>query len=116
MEINYDEIDIECIPMVKLFNNIGLTTKFSCQGHNNILQNSFQIIFADSVNDSNIIEFVNKFDNIYTHSPFHGKFLKWMRKMNGEIVSNWTYEISYGNFKTNIKLSKIDYDLFKELV
>ena len=116
MDINYDEIDVECRSMVKLFNTIGLTTKFSCQGHNNILQNSFQIIFADFINDDDIINFISKFTNIYTHSPFQGKFLKWMRKINGEILSNWTYEISYGNYKTNIKLSKIDYDLFVKLL
>lgn len=116
MNINYDEIDEKCRPMVKLFNDIGLTTKFSCQGHNNILQNSFQIIFADYIGDKDIIDFLDKFQNAYTHSPFQGKFLKWMRKMNGEIVTNWTYEISYGNYKTNIKLAKIDYDLIKELV
>jgi len=110
--INYDEIDVECRQMVKLFNDIGLTTKFSCQGHNNILQNSFQIIFDDLINDNSIINFISKFNNVYTHPPFQGKFLKWMRKMNGKIVSNWTYEISYGNYKTNIKLAKIDYDLF----
>ena len=36
--------------------------------------------------------------------------------MNGEISSNWTYEISYGNYKTNIKLAKIDYSLFIKLL
>lgn len=83
------QIDIPCVPIVLLFNRIGMRTQFSCQGDNNL--EHFEIIFDKEVKDETIIEFLEKFENHYTHSPFLGRFLKWTRKMNGRIVSNWTY-------------------------
>lgn len=82
------KIDIECINLVKLFNQVGLKTKHSCQGD---AQNDFSIIFDDSITDNDMITFISKFKNKYGHSPFIGKFSKWVRLMNNKLSYNWMY-------------------------
>lgn len=109
--INYDEIDEKCIPMVRFFNDIGLKTKFSCQGHDDLANNSFYVMFDESIGSSDIMDFLLRFENNYTHSPFAGRFFKWMRKMNGAIVSNWEYRVSYGQSLTNQVMAKLDLDI-----
>lgn len=85
------QIDIPCVPMVLLFNSekVNMKTQFSCQGDDKL--EHFEIIFDKEVTDENIVEFLCKFEEHYTHSPFMGRFLKWTRKLHGKIVSNWTY-------------------------
>lgn len=82
------EIDLECIDFVKLFNQEGLKTKFSCQGDR---YNDFYIIFDDEVTDIDMENFISKFKNRYGHSPFIGKFSKWCRLMNNTITYNWMF-------------------------
>ena len=107
--IPYEEIDPKCKDMVKFFNDIGLITEFSCQGHDDVCNNSFQIMFADCVVDKNIDNFLSNFDEHPTHTPIVGCFQKWMRKHQGSIVSNWQYIISYGSHKMNQELALGDY-------
>ena len=38
--IPYEEIDPKCKDMVKFFNDVGLYTEFSCQGHDDVCNNS----------------------------------------------------------------------------
>lgn len=108
-EINYEEIDELCIPMVKYFNSIGLTTKFSCQGHDNEVKNVFDIMFEDYITDEAMIEFLELYSSKYDHSPFLGGFYKWYRKLDGKIASNWMYSVSYGT--PEINQSYAEYDL-----
>jgi hypothetical protein len=86
------DIDINCIPMVKFFNDVGLTTKFSCEGDS---LNTFKIIFADKVTDKQIEDFLLQSQNInqYGHTFFLGTISKWTRVISGEIKSNWVYEV-----------------------
>ena len=114
MTISYEEIDLKCRDMVKFFNDIGLITEFSCQGHDDVCNNSFQIMFADCVVDKDINNFLSNFDNHPTLSPIIGEFLKWMRKHKGSIISNWRYVISYGNHKMNQELALDDYETMKK--
>lgn len=88
--IDYSEIDTNAVALVKLFNEIGLKTEFSCAGHKET--DSFYIIFDNSVTDEDIHRFLLKFDKHYTHSPFAGQFVKWCRKISGELVDTWMYE------------------------
>ena len=83
-----DDMDVECIPLCDVFNSCGLTTKFSCCGHG---KSNFDVIFDDDVSMLQMEEFISRFENQYTHSPFLGKFVMWMRKMSGKIVRNWMY-------------------------
>ena len=102
MDINYNEIDEKCIPMVKFFNDIGLHTKFSCQGHNNTKMNDYYIMFDESITDDDINVFLTKCSNNMDHTPFIGKFIKWARKMNDGIIhSNWMYITDYGRCDLN---------------
>lgn len=109
IEVNYEEIDELCIPLVKFFNSVGLITEFSCQGHDNRLHNSFQIIFHKSVTDEIITEFIKKYSGNYEHSPFCGRFVKWARKLSGEVVCTWEYVISYGDYEKNQRYACSDY-------
>jgi len=109
-EINYTQIDEKCIPMVKFFNTVELFTKFSCQGHDDRFGNQFWIMFSIEVTDLDILIFIDKYSNKYDHSPFAGKFVKWMRKIDNKIVSNWMYEIAYGSCMINQQFAENDYN------
>lgn len=89
--INYpDDMDKECIPLCDLFNSIGLTTKFSCCGHG---ESPFQIIFDDTVTDEQIYHCIKVISQGRDHTPIVGSFLKWTRKVDDKIASNWTYQV-----------------------
>lgn len=113
--IPYDEIDELCIPMVKFFNDIGLTTKFCCQGHNCGYSNEFYIMFHESVTDDMMEEFLLKYSNKYDHTPFVGCFSKWARKMSGKIAYNWRYSIGYTDYKFNQLQAKSDFEKMKRI-
>jgi len=85
-----DDMDKECIAICDVFNSCGLTTQYSCCGHN---KSDFYVIFSDDVSTSKMEEFISLFENQHTHSPFVGKFVMWIRKMSGEIVKNWMYTV-----------------------
>ena len=114
IDIPYEEIDPKCRGMVKFFNVNNLPTIGSCQGHDNIMQNAFYIIFAECVIDKDIYKFLSMFDKHTTHSPFVGIFKKWMRKYCGTIVSNWSYSIEYGKYKMNQEFALEDYKIMKK--
>lgn len=88
------KVDVECVDLVKLFNQEGLKTKHSCQGDD---RNDFNIIFDDEVTDSDMENFISKFKNEYGHSPFMGKFSKWCRLMNNTITYNWMFRAKDSN-------------------
>ncbi|APR02576.1 TPA: hypothetical protein ACXDAY_002155 [Clostridium botulinum] len=83
------EIDDNCISLIKFFNSIGLDTKFCCEGHK--VNEPFYIMFEDYIDDEQIVSFIENYSNKYDHTPFCGKFVKWVRKMKGEIKFNWEY-------------------------
>ena len=88
-----EDMDRECILICDVFNSCGLKTKYSCCGHG---RDNFYVMFDDEVSILKMEEFLSQFENQYTHSPFLGKFVMWMRKMSGKIVRNWMYEARYG--------------------
>jgi hypothetical protein len=83
------EIDDKCVPLIEYFNSVGLDTKFCCEGHK--VGQNFYIMFEDYITDEQMMGFLEKYSNRYDHSPFCGLFVKWYRKMDGEIKSNWMY-------------------------
>lgn len=85
-----DDMDKECIPLCDLFNSIGLTTQFSCCGHGH---DPFQIIFTNNVTDEQIYHLIDTLSQKKDHTPIVGAFLKWTRKLDDKIVSNWTYQV-----------------------
>ena len=90
-QINYpDDMDKECIPLCDLFNSIGLTTQFSCCGHG---ESPFKIIFTNKVTDGQIYHLIDTLSQGKDHTPIVGSFLKWTRKVDDQIASNWTYQV-----------------------
>jgi len=115
INIPYKEIDPKCRDMVKFFNEVGLITEFSCEGHDNICSNSFRIMFADCVVDKDINNFLSNFDQYPARPHIIGEFQKWMRNHRGSILSNWQYVISYSNYEMNQELASADYKTMKKI-
>lgn len=105
--IDYDIIDEKCVELIKFFNNNGLTTEFSCEGHPNKRSATFYILFSNKVSDEMMHEFICKF-------PFTlGKFVKWLRvieKSRGP-ESNWMYLLTK-TLETNHAWAKEDLKRF----
>lgn len=105
--IDYSTIDKQCIKLVRFFNNNGLTTEFSCEGHPGKCSTTFYILFNDKVSDKMIHKFICKF-------PFTlGKFVKWLRvieKTRG-LKSNWMYLLT-NTIKANHEWAKQDLKKF----
>lgn len=122
-EINYEELDEECIEFVKYFNKIGLETAMSCQGHNNSNMHKYWISFTKRIKDEDIRAFIDSFPR-----PFYakrdgkqilGKFVKidFGVDLEGNDMSRWRYESDFsGNNKDNQRFAKADLDIFKEYV
>lgn len=116
------EIDPLCIPMVKLFNYVGLKTIYSCQGHKNKhdKQNfKFWIMFDETIEDNDIVSFLQKMTTPSEYFPslnttIAGNFYKWARATSeGKIISNWMYVCDYRGIKTNQFVAVTD---FKRMV
>jgi len=74
---DYDDyqLDPEVIPLVKYFNDVGLSTCMSCQGHNSINMSMFWISFDKSVKESDIAEFQRRHTNEYGAFCCNGCFV-----------------------------------------
>ncbi|MDD3393796.1 MAG: hypothetical protein PHG19_04030 [Anaerotignum sp.] len=97
--------------MVRFFNEIGLVTKFSCQGHEEGETNDFYIMFENSVKDDVIFNFIERCSDGCLHTPLVGKFEKWVRKCEGKMISNWIYSVSYGIAAKNQRLAAQDFQM-----
>jgi hypothetical protein len=113
--IDYTQIDSLCIPFIQFFNEIGLTTKYSCQGHDNKLSNKFYIMFDDNVDDKKIERLIINCSNLHNHFSFRGQFVKWARKLNGKIQYNWMYETNVGDYQLNQTLAHTDLKLMQSI-
>lgn len=73
----YDEtkLDPEVIPLVRYFNQAGLPTCMSCQGHNKPNMSMFWIEFDRSVTHEDIIEFEREHTNQYGGFCSNGRFV-----------------------------------------
>lgn len=119
------EIDPLCIPMVKLFNYIGLKTIYSCQGHKNKYDKQnfkFWIMFDKTVDDNDIMSFLQKMtipseDFPPLNTTIAGNFYKWMRATSeNEIISNWMYVCDYKKIKTNQSIAATDFKRMIEII
>lgn len=74
---SYDEtkLDPEVIPLVRYFNQVGLPTSMSCQGHNDTNMSMFWIEFDKSVTGEDIIDFQRKHTNKYGGFCCNGRFV-----------------------------------------
>ncbi len=67
--VQYDGLDQYVVPMVKFFNENGLKTSMSCQGHNKTNMSMFWISFADEIATNDILRFMQN------HLDWCGQFI-----------------------------------------
>jgi len=72
----YDSLDQKVIPMVKFFNENGLKTSMSCQGHNKTNMSMFWISFANEVTENDILHFMQNHLDRYGQFISFGRFAK----------------------------------------
>lgn len=97
-EIDYSKLDPGVIPMVRYFNEHGLPTRMSCEGHGILNMSLFWIEFDKSVTENDIIKFMmDRGDNPRTIGCTfcsNGRFGKRIFVMNGKPYHYWTYVAS----------------------
>lgn len=86
-----EDMDSDCVQLCDLFNSLGLTTKYSCCGHN---EQNFCIMFQDEINEAFIKEFLQHISLHKEYTPLVGGLKYWLRKVDGKIKGNWEYVAS----------------------
>lgn len=104
-----EDMDAECVQLCDFFNSIGMKTKYSDCGHG---ESPFYIMFSDDVTDKKIARFVKKLSKGKTHTPCCGRFLCWVRSVNGRMTKTWEYQC-YGAVKkgSHTACEMANYDL-----
>lgn len=69
-------LDAATVPLVKFFNENGLSTCMSCQGHNQTNMSMFWIEFDKSVTEDDILNFMRKHPGKYGSFCSNGRFAK----------------------------------------
>ena len=95
------KIDRQCYEIVKYFNNIGLKTRYCCNGH---YEQGLYVIFDDNITDKNIEDFIEE-----TEGVGGGNFFKWTRMLDDKISSNWTYQFYLTYNITELVLNTVRY-------
>lgn len=113
------EIDTLCVPFINFFNNIGLKTVGSCEGHNNANLHKFYIDFSKEVSDDDIHYFMKKFPapfyGVHNNMQIKGHFIKicYGFSNNGSLIENWRYVVDLtGNYKQNQTIAYQDLKIF----
>lgn len=113
---NYDEkqLDPEVISLVQYFNQAGLPTCMSCQGHNSTNMSMFWIEFDKSVTSEDIIEFQRKHTNKYGGFCCNGRFV--IRILANSTGVGTGVEFSYQYMAATIEAANQDLAHWKEVV
>lgn len=85
-------MDKYVIPLVEYFNNNGLKTKMSCQGHNTTNKSMYWILFDWNITEQDIINFQSK--HLYPWNSFssNGYFAqKVFIDSRGMVIRCWYY-------------------------
>lgn len=84
-------MDEKVVPLVKYFNNCGLKTCMSCQGHNKTNQSMFWISFDPSTTEEDVILFQQLHLDRNGNFTSCGRFAKrlWVGKV--AVVKQWHY-------------------------
>lgn len=76
MDIIVETLDPCVVPMVQFFNENGLKTSMSCQGHNNTNLSMFWISFAKEVTEDDIVHFMQNHLDLRGQFTSCGRFAK----------------------------------------
>lgn len=85
------KLDPGVIRMVEFFNDNGLPTKMSCQGHNDTNMSMFWVEFDQSVTSDDIIGFQRKHLNKYGAFVSSGRFVKRVLAFANDVRYSWQY-------------------------
>jgi hypothetical protein len=96
--INYDEIDAEIVPLVRYFNENGLKTYMSCQGHSCVNMSMLWVEFHNSISEDEILSFMQKHLSVlvrqgkeYNFFNSCGRFVQRVYAGNGVLDKTWQY-------------------------
>lgn len=117
MEINNMEIeewekkglDPAVIPLVKFFNDSGLKTYMSCQGHNQTNMSMFWIQFDKSVTEEDILGFMKKHPGKYGSFFSNGRFAKRLMGFHSVPDGTWKKEESWNYFAATVEAANRDF-------
>ena len=85
-------LDPLVIPMVEYFNESGLATSMSCQGHNKTTMSMFWIEFDTSVTEEDILSFMQKHLTCYGTFISCGRFAKRVIGFHNARTTEWSKE------------------------
>lgn len=90
--IDYEGMGLDplVIPLVKFFNDEGLKTNMSCQGHNKTNMSMFWISFADEITTDDVLRFMQNHLNWCGQFVSYGRFAK--RIFGGYSVKDRTWK------------------------
>ena len=88
---NKDNLDPRVIPMVEFFNENGLPTEMSCQGHNTTTMSMFWISFDKSVTAEDIIRFQRQHLNRLGGFSINGRFVARILAWSCGVEYSWEY-------------------------
>lgn len=114
MDITTETFDPCVIPLVQLFNENGLKTSMSCQGHNNTNLSMFWISFAKEVTKNDIIHFMQKHLDLHGQFTSCGRFAK--RIFGGYSVEDrlWKTMECWCYFAATIEAAEKDFSRWKD--
>lgn len=114
-EINWHrmELDEGVVPLVEYFNENGLTTNMSCQGHEMLSMSMFWIEFDKSVTEDDILDFMK--NHLRKHSQFcsNGRFAKWLIGFHSVPDGTWKKEESWNYFAASVEAAHDDLEFWK---
>lgn len=107
--VNEEELDRAVVPMVKFFNENGLPTCMSCQGHNSTNMSMFWIQFEKSVTKDDILDFMKKQLNKFGFFTSCGRFAKRIYGYYNIDTQVWEYCESWNYFAATIDAANEDF-------
>ena len=118
--IDYSKLDPGVINLVKYFNEVGLKTSMSCQGHGITNMSVFWIEFSKSITESDIVDFMSKHSHMWIkHDKTVGKcfvsnghfYKRLMLKGHDHDVPyyRWTYVVG------TVEAANQDCELWKQM-
>lgn len=84
-------LDLGVIPLVQFFNERGLVTHMSCQGHNKTNMSMFWIEFDPSVKEDDIVKFQREHLNKWGGFNSNGRFVLRLIASATGVAHSWEY-------------------------
>lgn len=101
-------IDPGVIPMVKFFNENGLQTNMSCQGHNRTNMSMFWIEFDKSVTEDDILNFMKNHLSAQGTFVSCGRFAKRLIGFYNVKTMEWSKTGSWNYFAATVDAANED--------